>query len=166
MKKTTKLEKYYKRKHLIAPIIRNYLRKEKKVLYGARALNEHMPPHLDRHTIDFDVYAKKPKLDALKVEKQLDKELGGNYFYVKPAVHKGTWKVVDSISEEGVADFTRVRRKPKHLTTLDGINYARLKDLKRRLKLILKKKRFEHRWKRAREALKRIKVYEEEYTWQ
>ena len=158
-----KANKYYMQKGYIAPIVMQHLRSNKGVLYGARALNEHMPPHLDKHTSDFDVYSKKPKIQAKKLEKELDKKLGGDYFKVKKAKYPHTTKVVSKVTGETIADFTKPKEKIPQQTSIDGINYARLRYIKRKLLRILKDRASKYRWKKDREALKRIHVYEKHY---
>jgi len=166
VKKKNQLRKkneYYLRKSLIAPTVLSVLRKTKGILHGGRALNIHMPPHLDRHTTDFDMYAKKAKERAREIEKALDKKFGGDYFRVEEGTHKGTFKVKSNVTGNVIADVTTPKGRIIHKTTLDGINYAKLSYIKRKLQGILRDKTKEFRHAKDRETLQRIKIYERLY---
>ncbi len=116
MKKT----KQYKRVRAIDKqfgidkIILKQIRENKSILYGARSIQRQSD--VARDTQDYDVLSKNPKKSAKQLQKRLDKMMGFNYFYDKPAMHKGTFKVktigVDMIKDtkddQDVADFTKM----------------------------------------------------------
>jgi len=160
-KKTKDLNKYYWKVPQIKQTILNQVRKNQSTIYGARALNAHLPPHLRKHTEDYDIYSDNPKKSAKQLEKALDKKFGGDFFRVEKAKYKRTVKVKSNVTDKTVADFTKPKGKIPKETTWDGINYARLQHLKEKLKGIVKDKSKEFRWKKDKEALQRIKIREE-----
>jgi len=160
-KKIQDLNKYYWRVPVIKQTILNQVRKNQSTIYGARALNAHLPPHLKKHTTDYDIYSKNPSKSAKEQEKALDKKFGGDFFRIEPARYKQTVKVKSNVTDKTVADFTKPKGKIPKETSWDGVNYARLQHLKEKLRKILRDKTKEFRWKKDREALQRIKIREE-----
>lgn len=158
-----RLDSYYKNKGLIDATILSHVRRDRSIIYGARALNYHTPPHLDKHTDDYDVYSKKPKKSARELEKDLDKKFGGDFFVVKPARYKQTVKVKSKVTGKTVADFTKPEQKVPFETSFEGVNYAKLEYLERKLKRIIAdpSKRFRH--KKDLEALRRIQILKKVY---
>jgi hypothetical protein len=157
------MDVYHQKKHTIPQTILSQVRKNKSVVYGQRALNEHLPPHLDRYTDDYDVYSKKPKKSAKELEKKLDKQFGGDYFVVKPAKYKHTYKVKSKVTGKTVADFTRKEKSVKYKTSIDGVNYVKLKQIETKLKRILRDKKSRFRWKKDKDMLRRIRIYKKVY---
>ena len=102
-------DNFYKKKALIQKIILQTI-KNKEIIYGEQAVKVRVPKHLQRETTDYDVYSRTPKKDAIEAEKKLDKGFGGDYFYVEPAEHEGTYKVRSRINGKGYADFTKPTR--------------------------------------------------------
>lgn len=158
-----KVDKYYMNKDLIEPIIQNQIIKNKGIVFGQKATNYHLPQHLDRHTEDYDIYSKNPKKSAIELEKKLDKRFGGDFFNVKRALHKGTYKVKSNISKKTIADFTKKPRKIPHTKAIDNIKYAKLNHLEKKLKGILKDKSKSFRHKKDRDMLNRINVAKKYY---
>lgn len=129
------------------------------VIYGARALNKQLPSFLDKPTQDFDIFSPTPKKDAKEVERALDKKFKGDYFYVEPAKHKGTWKVKSNIDKEGYVDYTKVKEKiPSR--KIGKHRYVKLIWVKKHIKKTLKNPEAKYRWDKDKDALNRIKVYE------
>lgn len=126
-------------------IVRTRLRTTGNIMYGARAMNRQLPFMYHRQTEDFDIYSNKPRKDAMHLEGLLDKDSRGDFYYVKPALHKGTFKVMDKGHDNikgtqddlGIADFSRPTRRIRTIS-INGIRYAhlseRVKDAKRSLK--------------------------------
>lgn len=152
--------KYYRNKGKVArKVILENARKKKHIVYGARALNAHFPPYLDRHTEDFDVLSKTPRKTAYRIEKKLDKHYGGDFFYVEKAIHSGTYRVKSRVTKRGVADYTKQKQRvPSNV--LGGVRYITIKRTKTNIKRTLKDQKSKYRYDKDREALQRIKIYE------
>jgi len=153
-------------------IIRNNLKNTNDIIYGARAMNKQLSPFLRRPTEDFDIYSKTPKKRAKKMERVLNKSIKSDDYYVKPAIHKGTWKVMDKGADKkkgtkddyGVIDYTKPERKIKTII-YHGINYARLSERKKDANRSLKDKMFFFRHEKDRKDLHRIKIQRKIRRW-
>lgn len=156
-KKKRNPEKYYKNKGKTHKVIKKNLKKKKHIVHGARALNVHLPSHLDRHTEDWDVFSKTPKKTAKKVERRLDKAFGGDYFYTEPAQHKGTHKIRSHVTKRTVADYTKPEKKVPYITK-KGIRYTTLSYFKKHIKGTLRDPASRYRHDKDREVLQRIKI--------
>lgn len=89
-------------------IIKEDARKNKLVIYGMQSVAKQAPTLLfGRTTEDYDIYSKTPKKAARRVERKLDKAYGGDFFYVKPARHPGTHKVMSHVGDAEVADYSK-----------------------------------------------------------
>jgi len=155
------LDGYYlkKKSSIINSTIKNQVKRNKSVVYGARALNEHLPPHLQKHTRDWDVFSKKPLQSAKQLEKALDKIFNGDYFKVEQARHKGTYKVISNVTGKTIADFTKSERKVLSVMGWDGIDYHKISQIEDKLKRIIADPSKEFRHEKDKEALMRIKLY-------
>lgn len=122
-----KVMKFFTRQHLIKFVILKQVKKRNLIIYGARAQNKRSIGPLQRPTLDYDIYSPKPKKSAYRLEKNLDKTFGGDYFIVKPAEHPGTWKVKTNpqYGDREVADFSKPNRKVQS-SKIRGIKYTRL----------------------------------------
>jgi len=153
-----KVEYFHRNKKRISKVI---LRKtgKKEIIYGARALNKQFPPFLDKPTQDFDIFSPTPKKDAKQTEKALDKEFKGDFFYVEPAKHEGTYKVKSRINNEGYADYTKPEKKiPSR--KIGKHRYVKLSYVKKHIKKTLKDPEAKYRHDKDRDALNRIRIYE------
>lgn len=121
----------------IGTFIENQARKNNEIIYGARSLKKQIGLFsLARPTSDYDVYSSKPKRSAVKIEKTLDQSSGGNNYYVKPALHPGTYKVIDvgfdqkknTRDDFGVVDYTKPDRRIK-FKKINGIKYAAISEI-------------------------------------
>ncbi len=140
-------------------------REKKQILYGARALQRHNPL-FSRETKDFDIMAKKPKASADELQRELDALIGYDYFYSKPAMHEGTYKVKgkgldlkkETIDDVEVVDYTEMPSPiPKHIIK----NKLRIRSLKEEIKAKQKSvadPEFAFRHEKDIEDLKRIKA--------
>ena len=153
-----KSKQFHKQKHRIKPTIKSTIGK-KEIIYGETALNHYFPKWLDRPTQDVDVYSKTPRKDARQAERKLDHVFGGDHFYVKPALHKGTYKVVAHANQEGYADFTKPEQKIPH-KVVGGKNVVALSFVKERIKKTLADPESKYRHSKDRDALNRIRIYE------
>ena len=153
-----KSKKFHKNKHKIPRIIRGKIDKHE-IIYGARALNVRFPKFLKKTTKDFDVFSATPKKDAIQTERALDKHFGGNFFFVEPAKHSGTYKVKSIANHEGYADYTKPDKNiPSKL--IKGKRYVKLNFVKKHIKKTLKDPQAKFRHAKDRDALNRIKIYE------
>lgn len=146
----------------IDKIVKNSVRGTSKIVYGSKAMNKQLLPMLNRPSPDWDVFSNTPKKDAKKLDKKLDKKFGGNYFYVKPAIHYGTWKVVhkgldlkNPKDDIGIIDFSKGKTP---FTTIEKIRYEKLAIIVKEKKERLKDKEKKFRHEKDSNDLKRIKL--------
>ncbi len=133
-------------------VILNQARQNKEVVYGAQAMNKQVSPFLRRPSQDYDLYSKKPLSSAQQLERSLDRRSGGNNYFVKPAVHAGTFKVQEKGNDNlprtkddvQVADYTQ---QPQGVVSrlLGGIRYVTLGSIEQRKKQILQDPKEEYR---------------------
>ena len=157
------IEAFHKNKKRINKTILIQIKRNDSVIFGGHALNAHLPPFLDRPTKDFDVFTKNPKKSASELEKKLDKQFGSDLFFTKPAIHPGTIKVMNRVTEGEVADFSKPKKQILIVKkTIDGkrIRIASLPFIKQGLKKILKDPESKFRHAKDRDALRRIRVAE------
>lgn len=122
------------RRPRIKRVIKKQVRKSDSILFGAQSINAQLDPPLRRETIDFDIFARKPKKFARKLERNLDKAFGGDFFFTKPALHKGTTKVVhegfdnrkNTKDDFTVADVSAFPRPVPRTKKVDGIRVVSL----------------------------------------
>lgn len=155
------LNDYYKEEDKVNRVIRRDLKGDDEVVYGARALNAHFPPHLDKPTEDWDIYSPTPRAAAFEAEAKLDRAFGGDFFETEPAIHPRTWKIKSKITKRGVADFTKSRDPP--YKTIGGIRYATLDHAKENIKKSLSDPESKFRHDKDREARQRIRIFESKY---
>jgi len=146
-------------------IILNQAKKEKNIVYGARSIQA-QGGLFSRYTQDWDILSKKPKNSALKTETALDKLYGSNQFYVKPALHPGTHKVMNKGNDKrkgteddyGIVDYTTLNNKGLRYRNINGIRYRNLSQEKKAKYKALRDKTQQFRWEKDREDLERIKL--------
>jgi hypothetical protein len=132
------------------------------IVYGARSVNKALPKYLKKNTEDWDIYTNdNPKTVAKKIEKALDKRYGGNYFYVIPAKHKGTYKIQSKVTMNNIVDVTLKEDSILH-KRIGGVNYATLDFQVKKIKESLGTKESEFRHNKDKETLQRIKIFEAE----
>ena len=150
------------KKGIVANEVKKFIKDSKSIVYGVRSINA-QANILTRDTKDWDVYSKTPKKTANKLQRKLDNVVGGDYYYAKPAVHKGTWKVKsigddlkkDTFDDEEIADFSIPEKKVKFIVK-DGIRYRILKEEIKAKKNSLKDKEMKFRHEKDRGDLNRI----------
>jgi len=146
-------------------VILNQVKRRGDIIYGAQAMNKQMPPMLRRQSVDYDIFSRgNPKPAAVKMERRLDKSYGGDLFYVKPAQHPGTWKVMDkgqdgrmgTKDDFGIVDYSK---KPRGIKTkkIGGINYVQLQEIRKDKKKSLKDKESKFRHEKDRGDLEIMK---------
>jgi len=144
--------------------IKKFLREEGCTVYGARSINA-QTGIMTRPTKDWDAFSSNPEKNANQLQRQLDKIVKGNFFYHKPAMHKGTWKVrnvgddliKDTFDDQDVADFSKPEKKVK----IKIINNLRYRDLKEEIKAkehSLADKEMKFRHEKDQSDLDRIKA--------
>ena len=140
-------------------------RKRKQIIYGARSIQA-QNNLFARDTKDWDVFDKNPKKVAKIVEKILDKQMKGDYFYTQEAMHKGTWKVKgigkDQIKgtedDESIADYSKLE-KGTPFVIKNGVRYRKLREEINAKKKSVADPEFEFRHKKDKDDLNRIKGY-------
>jgi len=153
-----KVEHFHRNKKKIPKkILDTYDSRE--IIYGARAINKQVPAFLKRHTEDYDILTPSPLKDARQTEKALDKTFGGDYFRVEEAKHKGTFRVVDNIRDEAVADYTKQETKVP-FRRIGGKKYIKLSYVKDHIKKTLRDKTAKYRHAKDRDSLNRILIHE------
>lgn len=165
-KKRKKLESYdsfFMNSGYVDEIAIRHIQKKKNILYGGKAMNIHLPSHLDRPSKDYDVYSKNPKRSAKALERDLDKFYRGDLFETKRAKYKRTYKVINKVTGGTVADFTKPEKRVPYQVSPEGIKYAKLQYIKAKLIKILKDPKYKFRHKQDRDALRRIQIYEKVY---
>lgn len=135
-----------------------HTKKRGNIIYGAQAVKAQVPGIISRSTEDYDIYSNKPKKHAASLERNLDRKLGGDFFFVKPAIHPGTWKVVSHQTQKNVADFTKPERKVK-TTTIRGVRYVKLSEVERDKMKSLRDPESSFRHKKDRDDLNRIRSF-------
>jgi len=151
------------RDDLVQKEIKNFLKMNKHTVYGARSINA-QAGILKRDTLDWDAYSNNPKKTAHQLQKKLDKVVGGNYFFKKEAMHKGTWKVKgmgddlmpNTPDDVEVADFSMPDKKVK-FKVVNGIRYRDLKDEIKAKKSSVADPEFKFRHEKDQKDLDRIK---------
>lgn len=145
--------------------IREQAKRNNETLRGARGMNRQLAfGFLERGTEDYDLFSKSPKQSALELERTLDRKSGGDFHYVKPLVHRGTFRVMDKGNDLksphddfGIVDYTKEPKGTKKVM-IDGIWHShiseRIKDAKQNLADPLAV----HRHSKARGDLERIKA--------
>lgn len=157
------LEGYYRKEPKATErAIMSFLRDSRNpqmIVYGAKAVNAHLPDWLDKETGDWDIFSPAdPKELAGKLEEKLDKRYGGNFFRVEPAIHPGTFRVKSNVTGQVVADVS-LKDRTVSFTRIAGINYASLDWLEKEAKETLADPDDKFRWHKDRDTLQRIEVF-------
>ena len=140
-------------------------KKRKQVVYGARSIQA-QNNLFARNTQDWDVFDTNPKKVAQLVEKMLDKQMKGNYFYSEEAMHKGTWKVkgigMDKIKgtkdDESIADYSKLEKGTPYVIK-NGVRFRKLREEINAKKKSVADPEFEFRHKKDQDDLNRVKGY-------
>lgn len=146
-------------------IIENQVKKDKNIIYGARSIKKRLG-WFGRETSDYDIYSNSPRRSAVKLERKLDKGVKANLFYSKPAMHKGTYKVMSSgfdrkrgtEDDYGIADFTKPKGRIR-TTTIQGIRYDLLSEERKNKIKSLKDKKMQFRHEKDKNDLQRINIF-------
>jgi len=150
-------------------IILRHAKRKKEIIYGGQAMKKQIPAFLMRFTGDFDIYTRRPKRTAHKMQKRLDKKLarGQDDFYAKPAKHRGTHKVMHEGADQRqrtkddipIVDYTIMpRRKPKTVR-IGGVMFASLSSIRKKRRKILQNPKSKYRHKKDKEDLRIIRIH-------
>ena len=143
----------------------NQTKKEKNTIYGARSIQAQIGI-FSRYTEDWDILSSNPKKSAMKTEKKFDSIWGGNQYFVKPAQHPGTYKVMskgmdgkkNTKDDFGVVDYTGYPKPKPPVKIINGIRYRTLTQEKKAKIKALKDKAYAFRHQKDREDLNRVKL--------
>ncbi len=152
---------FYKNRKKVGEVIIDHVKKKKHIIFGARSLNAHFPSFLDKETVDYDVLIEKgsAKKVATRLEKKLDKRLGGDFFIVEKAVHGGTYKVKRKLGKEGIIDVSKSEKKVP-TDKIRGVRYSKLSFEREKIRESLADPKSKFRHEKDRERLGRIKIFE------
>jgi len=151
-----KVVRYERLKRIIPAIVRRTIKSDQgEVIQGERSVEMQVDEKNKRPTQDYDAYSPSPRESAEDTEEELDREFGGDYFRVEPAKHKGTYKVVSNVDDDGWVDYTKPEEKiPK--IKIGKTNYTTLQfELKKAIRT-LKQKKYAHRHAKERDKIRRI----------
>jgi len=157
------LENYYRKepeatRRAVLAFLRD-TRNPSMVVFGARALNVHLPSWLDKETKDWDILsASDAEGMANKLEHMLDKRYGGDFFGVEPAVHPGTFRIRAKVTGIVVTDVS-FKDRDIRFKRIKGINYATLEWLEEDVKKTIANPEAEYRRAKDTDTLQRIKVF-------
>jgi len=147
-------------------IVLSNVRRNNGIVFGATASQLHMGANA-RPTKDVDAFVPYPRRVAQQTERQLDKNWGSDQFFVKPAKHKGTWKIKDkgfdgirgTDDDQTVADFSPIPKPKPRTTRIQGLQVVNLSHVKQTKSKSLKDKRFKFRHAKDQEDIDRINFY-------
>lgn len=150
----------------IKPTILKQTKQDNNIVYGAQAMMVQSHPVVRRGTTDYDIFSNNPKKSARKLEGNLDKQFGTDQFYMKEAMHKGTYKVMDKgqnlkskRDDFGIADYSKPERKPKTIK-VGGVKYVHISETKKDKLKSLKDPEYAFRHQKDRNDLRIIKSNE------
>jgi len=145
--------------------ILDFSRKRGYIIYGARSLQA-QNNLFGRDTKDWDILSPTPKKSARELRNLLNEKTSSDYYYKKPAKHKGTWKVrtigKDGIKgtddDEDIADFSKKEGKIPYIIQ-DGVKYRHLSEEIKAKKKSIADPKFEFRHKKDKDDLNRVKGF-------
>jgi hypothetical protein len=145
--------------------ILGFSKKKKHIIYGARSLQAQN--HLfGRDTQDWDIFSDTPKKCARELKNLLNERTKSNYYYKKPAKHKGTWKIKgkghdgikDTEDDESIADFSKREKKTPHVVK-NGVRYRHLSEEVKAKKKSIADPEFKFRHEKDKDDLNRVKGF-------
>lgn len=152
---------FYKNRKKVGEIIIDHVKKRKYIVFGGRSLNAHFPRFLDKDTVDYDILIEKGKAKkvATRLEKKLDKRLGGDFYFVEPAKKPGTFRVKRRLGKEVIVDVSEAKGKVPS-DKIKGVRYSKLSFEKQKVKESLADPASKFRHDKDRERLERINIFE------
>lgn len=153
--------KLFKRnRKVVNRVVRGFLAKNKVgIVHGTRATNAQLPRDLNRKTLDWDVFVKKPKLRAEQLERKLDKKFGGDFFKVKKGLGSPgvkVYKIKSVITDEGFVDFASTKQKVPSISKR-GVRFATLKHQVAKARENIKKPELKFRREKDLNLIRRVK---------
>lgn len=142
---------------VIREVVLSKAQDENQILYGSRAYNLQSPEHLRKPTTDFDLMTKKPKKTAKEIVDILKRRLPESDIVIKPATHKGTYKIV--IDNVPTIDYTQIKTKPS-TKKVYGVKVRSLPSIKRNATRLSRKEGLEYRREKDLDTLSKIKEIE------
>lgn len=147
-------------------LIMEQVRRRGEVVYGSQSLRFQIGPFA-RQPNDWDILSKKPGKSAKILQKRLDSEAGGDYYFVRRAGHTGTYKVKEvgpdnkknTDDDLPVADYTQLGRRRRIILQTPIGRLLSLKDTLRAKENTLSKDKYEYRWEKDSEDVSRIKFF-------
>jgi hypothetical protein len=115
----------------------NQIKKNNGIVYGGRAIslytNKFMRFLLGRKkTVDFDIFMKGARGKAKLIVDTLNKQFKTKLFTVKPALHKGTYKIF--YKKKNIADISEIEKGTKFVKTKGGLKVrVKSKELERKI---------------------------------
>ena len=133
MKQVANATKLFVLKSQMEQEIVKQTRKDKGIVYGARSINA-QAGIFSRPTQDWDIFTKNPKKSAMKIEKKMDRISGGDNYYSKKGVHKGTWKVKGkgfdkrkgTRDDTGIIDYSKTPSPKPPVVLIRGVRFRTL----------------------------------------
>lgn len=133
-------------------------RNQQMIVFGAKAVNAHLPEWLEKETKDWDILApKNAKGEAEELASKLNERYGGDYFSVEPAIHEGTFRVRSRVTGTVVADIS-IKNRDIDFTRRKGVNYATQDFLEEEATNNLSDPAKEFRHNKERDTLQRIAI--------
>lgn len=147
--------------------IKKFIQDNRLIVHGSRAMNAQAQfPH-QRAARDYDIFTESDsKPVARKLHKILDELRGGNYHYVKQALHRKTNMLMDvgadlkkgTRDDFELASLTKIPRKRFSSVEIDNILYAHLDELEKAKVRALRYKKYTHRWQKDKADLETIRL--------
>ena len=153
-------ERFFKNQKKVGTIIINHVKKKGLILFGQKATNRQLPEDLRKDTQDYDIMSPTPRKSAKRIERKLDRKLKGNFFFVKEAIHGGTYKVVSRIGDKGIVDVGETKKNVT-IVKRKGVKLASLEFQKGQIKKSLADPESKFRHSKDREVRSRIKIAEQ-----
>ena len=165
----SKKAKYFFNEYLILRTILNQARRNKSIIYGSQALVKQIGVlKINRIPEDYDIFSRQPKKSARQLERNLDRKLGGDFFYYKPAILKKTVHRVMSKGNDmkrgtdddfGIADFSPIPIPLPRTRTINGIKYVTLSHVSKSKRKALRDPKYKWRHSKDRKDLNLIKLH-------
>ena len=153
-------EKLFRNKERVGRVVISHVKKKGLILFGQKAVNKQLPKDLRKDTEDYDIFSNTPRKTAKRIERKLDRKFKGDYFFVKEAMHKGTYKVNSHVGNKGIADVSKPDRKVPTVKR-QGVRLASLEFQKQQIKKSLDDPESKFRHPKDKEVRSRIKIAEQ-----
>lgn len=133
------------------------------ILYGSEAIARQVGGVNARQPNDLDMYSNQYKKRAVDINRGLNRTAGTSYYYMKPAIHQGTMKVMSNGQDgrQGTRDDVNIidiTKPTKHINyvTIRGRRYADIRDIRKDKITALNDKTQQFRHEKDKEDLRYI----------